>query len=114
MFLFNKYKNHYIDIFLLIVSAFWVILAFVYPLHNDEALWFSRSGGVMVLLAVIIEYKSITTHNKYISTTIQAAIVTRLPLTIHKTKIQSYIDIIAHIYVILGTLIWAYGDLIKC
>jgi len=83
------------------------------PFTKNEEVWFARSGAVMVLLAVIVEYRLNNEVVKKISNTIQTAILTKLPITVSIQKERKLIAKITHSFVILGTLIWGYGDLIK-
>jgi len=39
--------------------------------------------------------------------------LSKLPVDTGIQKEQKYIAITAHIFVVLGTIIWGYGDLIK-
>lgn len=76
--------------------------------------WFARSGAIVVLLAVVVEYRT----NSHIYEDVQRAqfhqsiIDLSVPIKAKPTKKRMRISIAAHVLVFLGTLIWGYGDLV--
>jgi len=76
--------------------------------------WFSRSGSIIVLLAVVVEYR-ISSH---IYEDIQRAdfqqsiINLSVPIKAEPTKERKRVSNAAHFLLVLGTIIWGYGDLV--
>jgi hypothetical protein len=97
----------------LIIASIWVVLSYFIPFTDDEGVWFARSGAIMVLLAVIVEFRFNNIVVKKISSTIKKAVLSKSALDTGIQKEQKNIAITAHIFVVLGTIIWGYGDLIK-
>lgn len=76
---------------------------------------FGRSGSVLTLCAVILEFKISTKGQKNITHKSNGpislgAVGNAVLLTDNEKRAQYF----AHISVILGTLIWGFGDLITC
>lgn len=80
---------------------------------NLDGFWFQRSGAVLVLSALIAEYRIQLTPGK---ATVCSSIYPLLKTNalIHKkfseTTEGTVIKLISHFGVILGTLVWGYGD----
>ena len=109
----NRYIKFKTEIILLAIASIWVVLSYFIPFTDDEGFWFARSGAIMVLLAVIVEFRFNNIVVKKISSTIKKAVLSKLALDTGIQKEQKNIAITAHIFVVLGTIIWGYGDLIK-
>lgn len=107
----NKYKLYAWEIFLLTIAILTVLISFIYD--NDEKLWFMRSGSIMVLLAVIVEYKLNQKALKNINRKSKMSAVSGFPVNLLNSKEHNRIAIFTHTFAILGTLIWGYGDLIR-
>lgn len=108
----NK-TNRRKPIIFLIIS--WLLVLFSFYL---EAIWrsslFSRSGSLMVLFAFIAEYYLLRVRDKYHSN--QLKTYSRGNQVnfkeIHPSKSHQYLEKVSHITVIIGTIIWGYGDLL--
>jgi len=106
-----------IDFPLQCLIAAWVIsiISFYIGMHNGFH-WFARSGALMVLFSIMAEYQLIMEKQNYIYKLVtQGRINTEQslrakgnfdPSNTHKRK-----EIVTHISVVIGTLIWGYGDL---
>lgn len=98
---------------LFIVAILLPVLAFygvLIPQGEENPVWFQRSGALVVIFAVWIEFKLFSINgiiNPTGATYSQLAELTNLFSLKH--KIASYL---AAITAISGTLIWGYGDLI--
>ena len=79
----------------------------------NEAL-FSRSGSLMVLFAVIADYDMLRTRDDYHSEQLNKHLQgVRVDFKdIHPSKSHQHLETAAHITIILGTIIWGYGDLL--
>ena len=100
----NKY-----EIALLGLALLWVVGSFIASLACPKGNWFSRSGAVMVLLAVIVEFhlgKLQQAENSTASVVAGFGVPFPGDLPIVKQRLATA----AHIFAISGTLIWGYGD----
>lgn len=109
----NRYKELKIEIILLLIAFLWVLFSYFISFTDSQGSWFARSGAIMVLLAVIVEFRFNNEVVRKISSTIQIAVKMKLPVGVGIQKEKIYISRTAHAFVIVGTLIWGYGDLIK-
>lgn len=100
-----KYK---IEILLLIAVIFSVHSYFY---TSESGMWFSRSGSIMVLLAAIAEFQINTAKEASIETSSTVTIGGGNAL-IKRELSPRYrtLSVIAHFEVIIGTVIWGYGD----
>lgn len=71
----------------------------------------------MVLLAVIVEYQLATRSYNALCNSIAISSID-IPISHTKSLIENHLSKITHVAVILGTVIWGYGDIffkqIKC
>ncbi|NCB14028.1 MAG: hypothetical protein EOM78_20740 [Erysipelotrichia bacterium] len=77
--------------------------------NNESGTWFARSGSIMVLFAVIVEYylsfvKTYENSSNVFTNSKPNMTKRNMPF---KYKFLKYI---AHIFIVFGTLIWGYGD----
>lgn len=78
-----------------------------------EAHWFARSGSVMVLLAVFVEYKNFIVQSKiYSRATEGAGAINGGVGPINQPKYRQILTRLAHFTVAFGTFVWGYGDLL--
>lgn len=89
------------------------LIAFLYPampVNETTATWFQRSGSLMVVIALLVEFKlfSIQAYFDLYNTAMY------VPVDIPKIYRVMYICIstFAALTMVLGTLIWGYGDII--
>jgi hypothetical protein len=99
------------EILILALAVFWVACSFTVTLMYPEGNWFGRSGAVMVLLSLFVEFRIGKAQQSNVSSASVAAglgipIGSDLPVT--KQRIART----ALWFAVLGTLIWGYGDLI--
>ena len=104
--------NYKVEVVLLIGSAIWMILSWVSPLTEQPEYWFARSGAIMILLSAIIEYRFSNHTFSKIKQTIQIAILTKKPINVYISNEQENIAKVAHSFIVIGTLVWGYGDLL--
>lgn len=99
------------EIILLLLGFFWVVLSFFYSFNNEASTWFARSGAIMVLFAVIAEY---LLSNKLLKAIDDASTLAGLgiPAGPEISTEQKYVSLAAHAFVVCGTVIWGYGDLL--
>lgn len=108
----NK-TNNLMPIIFLIISWLLVLISFYFEAILGSYL-FSRSGSLMVLFAVMAEYNLLRTREKYHRDQIRKySNGNRVNLEeIHPSKTHQYLEKAAHINVVLGTILWGYGDLL--
>jgi hypothetical protein len=111
-FILKGYEDFYTELCLLLIAMLWVALAYAFPFTKYYDIWFARSGSIMVLSAVIVEYRLFKLYMEEISSSI-FIVSMKKPLPIFISDEQNSISIVAHIFVVCGTLIWGYGDLLK-
>jgi len=106
----NKIINSVVDL-ILILFALSILIASILGLFgtpiND---WFARSGSILVLVGAILEYRC----NKFSQIAIEESV--RFSSGIGGSAIFALawhriaIKYIAHTLVVIGTLIWGYGE----
>ncbi|BBP46092.1 hypothetical protein THMIRHAS_14650 [Thiosulfatimonas sediminis] len=77
-----------------------------------EPLWFARFGSVVVLFAVMSEYMLLHSelnvlYNRLETVTAEDDMPDLTPSKWHRKKVW-----MAHLTVVVGTLIWGFGDLL--
>ena len=107
------WKNLKIEIILLLGAFTWIIFSYFYSFGTKPETWFARSGSIMVLLSVIVEYKLAVLQQNKINRAIQKSSYIGMPARSKLSKEYNYISTVTHVFVILGTLIWGYGDLLN-
>ena len=94
---------------------------------EKDTTWFARSGAILVLFAAIVEYRLSSflfddIHNAAVKNAIKNAAISTFEdnkllqaLTAIKPKppkSRATLAISSHIFIIIGTFIWGYGDFI--
>ncbi len=106
-------KNIHTPMIFLIISWLVVLISLYLEAILKESL-FSRSGSLMVLFAVMAEYSLLRARDEYHSD--QLKTYSRGGgvnfKEIHPSKSHQYLEKTAHFTVVLGTIIWGYGDLL--
>lgn len=87
----------------------------LYSIYMHDPTWFSRSGSIMVLFAAIIEYWNLKLQQTINEKATEGAGALRggvglLSQPIYRQKLSRF----THFTVVLGTVIWGYGDLLLC
>ena len=81
---------------------------------TGEGHWFARSGSLLVILAVVVEFRNLTLQQRLND---KAAMSSRgLAGSLVPTgqpPIRQIVIVLAHLFVVAGTLLWGYGDLIE-
>jgi len=105
-------KNTKFPIQCLVVAWLVAISNYIIALYFG-AEWFSRSGSIIVLFSVMAEYALLQERHKVLSDKLEnyggfdAGNVGDIK---PKDEYQKQ-EIAAHITIVIGTLIWGYGDL---
>jgi hypothetical protein len=99
-----------VEVILLVVACSWSFFSFYNSFGLDPHLFFARSGAVVVLLAVIVQYRLnrdnyILLHNIFVLKNQGYKVTPVIPRRHHIVAVTS------HALVIIGTVIWGYGDI---
>ncbi len=70
-------------------------------------------GSIMALNAIIVEYRLNNVQLKRFNRKSKQATFSGFPTNALPTKENQNIGKIAHVFIISGTIIWGYGDLIN-
>lgn len=95
---------------LLFLGVSWSLTSYFYSISGEQSTWFARSGAILVLFAIIVEYRL----NKMVQAEINNANISagfNIPAGIRVPRANSSLAIVSHVAVLSGTIIWAYGDL---
>ncbi|TMU24513.1 hypothetical protein E0L35_09705 [Halomonas sp. ATBC28] len=109
-----KHRSYKIEWAVLACAVLVALVSVAADYFYDSWNWFARSGAIVVLLAAVVEYR-IYNH---IYDDVQRAqfqqtkIDLSVPIKAKPTKERRRVSVAAHVLVILGTVIWGYGDLI--
>ncbi len=124
---FTKYKNEWL---ILLIAIGFAALSMFFDLQSAECTtWFARSGSIVVLLSVIVEFRlssyvyedvlqaakestrkaGLKIHDNPI---VQANIEANQTIKPKAPKSRNILSICSHILVITGTVIWGYGDML--
>ncbi len=109
---FVNYRDLKIEIALLVISCIILIASLVISYITSDYLWFGRSGSIMTLSAVIVEYRLHNAQLNKIFRRIKQAGMFKGTFNSALSQYHRHIARIAHIFVVCGTFVWGYGDLI--
>jgi len=101
-----------LEAFFLFVAYIILLLSGAASFITGEGLWFSRSGSLAVLISAIIEYRNYSLQQKLNEIAQEStAYWNAEPERWQVPKSRKAFDKMVLITIILGTLIWGYGDL---
>lgn len=105
-------KHSYLsDVFLLITTIAPAIISYIIDTNTGHEEWFQRSGSLMVLFAVLLEYRQNWIETPVIQAFFKVnngGVLTKIELP----PMRKFLKYLAFILILLGTAIWGYGDLI--
>lgn len=107
----TKTISNILDLALLILSLGWGVFSYFCSHNTGEGMWFSRSGSVMVLICVIVEYRLGNLQQIGFKDP-QKALQHEIVSAGQQAEYKKYIDWFAHFQIVIGTIIWGYGDLL--
>lgn len=101
-------KKYNIELLLTVALGFSIYS--LYTTGNDGA-WFSRSGSIMVLLSVIAEFQVNVARESSVETSSTVKIGgSGVMVKRELSPRYKVLAIIAHLEIVLGTIVWGYGD----
>jgi L-lactate permease len=108
----NKFKNLNAAIALIAAWTFVIVSLFLQNRYGNEL--FSRSGSMMVLITVLAKQLLLKGKNQFRIAQLKSIDMNEKAELdrVHPTKTHHYLEIFANINILLGTLIWGYGDLL--
>jgi len=80
----------------------------IYPTEETQPMWFQRSGSLVVVIAVWVEFKLFSLRGYFDKSAYSAPL--ELPKSFH--LVYKTISTTAVFTAIVGTFIWGYGDLL--
>lgn len=109
-----KHHNYKKEWLILLLAVAFSILSLGLDCLFADINWFGRSGSVIVLLAAFVEFRvSFHVYDDIQRAQYQNTIIsTPIPIKAKPTKERNKISIASHTLLILGTLVWGYGDLL--
>lgn len=105
-------KTSYLPVVFLTTSWICVLISLYLEAIWGQAL-FSRSGSLMVLFAIMAEYNLLKVRNGYHRDQLKTYAAKKQVNFdhIHPSINHQYQETAAHITVVVGTIIWGYGDI---
>ena len=108
----NQLRNALFEILLAVVAVVVVAISIFLQAASPERDWFRCSWAIVVLVGAIMEYR----HNKLMHSidieSIKWASGVGDPTVFQPNFLRKVVGYIAHVFVIVGTFMAAYGDLI--
>ena len=100
-----------IEALLMMMAVVPVLLSAYVSLATGEGHWFQRSGALMVLFSIGVEY-----HRKHLLRCLELGTHSWLTASSRPARRVSYfwraVPFICYLSIVVGTLIWSYGDLL--
>jgi hypothetical protein len=109
-----KLRKYSVEWSLIGIAILIAIISIVSDYYSNNYNWFARSGSIVVLLAAFVEFK-ISSHiydDIQRAQFMQTKIEMPVPFKAKPTKAKRKVSLAAHILLVIGTVIWGYGDLI--
>lgn len=98
------------ETFLLVAGLTWIFVSLNSSFGYEPATFFARSGAVLVVLGIFVEFQLAKESQKmlYNNFVAKSKGYTSIPSLPVRHRILSWV---AHLSVVFGTLVWGYGDL---
>jgi hypothetical protein len=123
-----EFSKHKLEWSILLIAISFAGISIIFDIQSaEDTAWFARSGSIVVLLAVIVEFRlssyiyedvlkaaQESARNKGLKVSdnslVQANIDAKKTVKPEVPKSRRILSYCAHILVITGTIIWGYGD----
>lgn len=111
----GKAENISLEIIMLFASAFILTMFLYISLCRDDFMWFSRSGSIVVLLAAWMQARNYDIQQKlhFTSQKSLSKLGSYHKLSWKLPKQRKIIEWIILLMLVLGTLVWGFGDLLS-
>ena len=87
-----------------------IVLGFLKPETQDAALWFQRSGSVMVVLALLAELRVLAVDGLVIARS-NSFLYCHIYIKQKYNSMLKFINYMSYFIIAFATLIWGFGDL---
>ena len=96
------------------VAAAWTVFSVWLSLHTNNWGWFARSGSVLGILGAVLSCRSVLrlTREERVRIRNMNIVECFTPSELEDQERDSVATVIGVLLLLLGTLIWAYGDLL--
>ena len=107
-------RKHWLDLVLLSLSIGSLLASLIISYAHCDASWFGRSGSLAVLFAVMLEFR----QSLFISNVISKAVNNQAFVgggffSANIPPIRKNFQAIGYFIIVVGTIIWGYGDLLQ-
>lgn len=108
-----RHRSYKVEWIILGCAILFAFASIVGDCFYDSWNWFARSGSVIVLFSVVVEYRIYGHIYEDIQRAQfqQSKINLSLPIKATPTKQKNRISVVTHVLIVFGTIIWGYGDL---
>jgi len=107
-------RKEYFSYYSFIIIGYLFLAFFLFfGIYKQNGILFSRSGSILVIFSAIVEYRIVM--NQIMKQQFTNGMTTSLRTIAsapNLTRGEKIIRLIAHMSVLLGTLVWGYGDLL--
>ena len=99
------------DVILLLCGTAAILLSLRTAINLDEWHWFGRAGSIMVLFSIIVEFRNMklqqTLNDKAVNL---SGGISGILSPSNQPRYRQILIGVTHIFVVVGTFIWGYGD----
>ena len=108
-----KASNFKTEAILLFIAYVIMLVSAIASVKTGNALWFSRSGSLVVLISAFIQFRNYSTQQKLNEIAQEStAYYGAEPEKWKIPKIRKTFDKVVLFTIVLGTVVWGYGDLL--
>lgn len=108
-----KAETFWLEALLLVFAYLLMLVSAAASIKTNDPLWFSRSGSLVVLISVIIEYRNLTVQQKLNEIAQESTAYRNAePEKWRVPTSRKSFDLIVRLTIVVGTVVWGYGDLL--
>lgn len=97
------------DTLLIIFALVVPVISWLYAQYAGESHWFARSGSIMVVIGIVLEGRLFIARQIIYEFSRASESPETTPKQLVIRKLATWV---AHFILIVGTIIWGYGDII--
>lgn len=101
-----------VELAVLAIAAIVVALSLIASIIFDNAQWFGRSGSILTLAGAIVEFRMVAIAQSGKDSARWTEWVVGIPIVGGLSQRGQRIAKTAVVYILVGTGIWGYGDLL--